>query len=77
MIAAEILPSHNSLRRPPDLHKALAERVRREDRSLNQQILYVLRQGVRRDGSGGSAPRPSYEMPPRPWSGPGLADLIS
>ena len=37
-----------SLRLPPDLHQALVELARDEDRSLNQQILYLLRQGVRR-----------------------------
>ena len=38
-----------SLRLPPDLHVALVELARREDRSLNQQLIYLLRQAVRRD----------------------------
>ena len=37
-----------ALRLPPDLHAALVEMARREERSLNQQIIYVLRQAVRR-----------------------------
>ena len=37
-----------SLRLPPDLHEALVELARREDRSLNQEIIHLLRQGVRR-----------------------------
>ena len=39
-----------SLRLPPDLHGALVEMARREERSLNQQLIYLLRQAVRRDG---------------------------
>jgi hypothetical protein len=38
-----------ALRLPPDLHAALVELARREDRSLNQQIIRLLREGVRRD----------------------------
>ena len=38
-----------ALRLPPDLHAALVELARREDRSLNQQLVYLLRQAVRRD----------------------------
>ena len=38
-----------SLRLPPDLHRALVEMARREDRSLNQQLVYLLWQAVRRD----------------------------
>ena len=38
-----------ALRLPPDLHAALVEMARREDRSLNQQLIYLLRQAVRRD----------------------------
>ena len=38
-----------ALRLPPDLHAALVEMARREERSLNQQLLYLLRQAVRRD----------------------------
>ena len=38
-----------ALRLPPDLHAALVELARREDRSLNQQLIYLLRQAVRRD----------------------------
>ena len=38
-----------ALRLPPDLHGALVEMARREDRSLNQQLIYLLRQAVRRD----------------------------
>ena len=38
-----------SLRLPPDLHAALVEMARREDRSLNQQLIRLLRQAVRRD----------------------------
>ena len=38
-----------SLRLPPDLHAALVDLARREDRSLNQQLIYLLRQAVRRD----------------------------
>ena len=38
-----------SLRLPPDLHGALVEMARREERSLNQQLIYLLRQAVRRD----------------------------
>ena len=38
-----------SLRLPPDLHGALVEMARREDRSLNQQLIYLLREAVRRD----------------------------
>ena len=34
---------------PPDLHRALVEMARREERSLNQQLIYLLRQTVRRD----------------------------
>jgi hypothetical protein len=37
-----------SLRLPPDLHAALVALARREDRSLNQQLIHLLRQGVRR-----------------------------
>ena len=37
-----------ALRLPPDLHAALVEMARHEERSLNQQIIYVLRQAVRR-----------------------------
>ena len=37
-----------SLRLPPELHEALVELARREDRSLNQQLVSMLRQGVRR-----------------------------
>ena len=37
-----------SLRLPPELHEALVELARREDRSLNQQLVYMLRRGVRR-----------------------------
>ena len=39
-----------ALRLPPDLHAALVEMARHEDRSLNQQLVYLLRQAVRRDG---------------------------
>ena len=38
-----------ALRLPPDLHAALVEMTRREDRSLNQQLIRLLRQAVRRD----------------------------
>ena len=38
-----------ALRLPPDLHAALVDMARREDRSLNQQLVYLLRQAVRRD----------------------------
>ena len=38
-----------ALRLPPDLHAALVELARREDRSLNQQLIHMLREGVRRD----------------------------
>ena len=38
-----------ALRLPPDLHAALVELARREDRSLNQQLIRMLREGVRRD----------------------------
>jgi hypothetical protein len=38
-----------ALRLPPDLHAALVEMARREERSLNQQMVYVLRQAVRRN----------------------------
>ena len=38
-----------ALRLPPDLHAALVNMARREDRSLNQQLLHLLRDGVRRD----------------------------
>jgi hypothetical protein len=38
-----------SVRLPPVLHMELVELARREDRSLHQQILYLLRQGVRQD----------------------------
>ena len=38
-----------ALRLRPDLHAALVELARREDRSLNQEIIYLLREGVRRD----------------------------
>ena len=38
-----------SLRLPPDLHGALVELAHREDRSLNQQLIYLLRQALRRD----------------------------
>ena len=38
-----------ALRLPPDLHAALVELARREDRSLNQQLIRMLRDGVRRD----------------------------
>ena len=38
-----------ALRLPPDLHAELVEMARREDRSLNQQLLRLLREGVRRD----------------------------
>ena len=39
-----------SLRLPPDLHVAVVDMARREERSLNQQLIYLLRQAVRRDG---------------------------
>ena len=38
-----------ALRLPPDLHAALVELARREDRSLNQQLIRLLREGVHRD----------------------------
>ena len=38
-----------ALRLPPDLHRALAEMAQREERSLNQQLIYLLRQAVKRD----------------------------
>ena len=38
-----------ALRLPPDLHVALVEFAKREDRSLNQQLIHMLREGVRRD----------------------------
>ena len=38
-----------ALRLPPDLHAALVELARREDRSLNQQLIRLLREGVKRD----------------------------
>ncbi len=38
-----------SLRLPPDLHAALVDMARRDERSLNQQLIYLLRQAVRRD----------------------------
>ena len=38
-----------ALRLRPDLHTALVELARREDRSLNQQLIHMLREGVRRD----------------------------
>ncbi len=37
-----------SLRLPPDVHERLVELARREGRSLNQQLVYMLRQGLRR-----------------------------
>ena len=37
-----------ALRMPPDLHAALVDMARREDRSLNQQLIHMLREGVRR-----------------------------
>ena len=37
-----------SLRLPPDLHEALVALAQREGRSLNQQLVYELRQAVRR-----------------------------
>ena len=38
-----------ALRLPPELHAALVDMARREDRSLNQQLIRLLRDGVRRD----------------------------
>ena len=38
-----------ALRLRSDLHAALVEMARREDRSLNQQLIRLLREGVRRD----------------------------
>ncbi len=38
-----------ALRLPPDLHAALVELARREDRSLNQQLIRMLREGLKRD----------------------------
>ncbi len=38
-----------ALRLPPDLHAALVDLARREDRSLNQQLIRMLREGVKRD----------------------------
>ena len=38
-----------ALRLPPDLHTALVELARRDDRSLNQQLIHMLREGIRRD----------------------------
>ena len=35
-----------TLRLPPDLHAALQELARRDDRSLNRQIVALLRQAV-------------------------------
>jgi predicted HicB family RNase H-like nuclease len=37
-----------ALRLPPELHRAVVELARSEDRSLNQQIIALLRQGVKR-----------------------------
>ncbi|MBA2448937.1 MAG: Arc family DNA-binding protein [Chloroflexi bacterium] len=37
-----------SLRLPPDVHERLVELARREGRSLNQQLVHILRQGLRR-----------------------------
>ncbi len=38
-----------ALRLPPDLHAALVDLARREDRSINQQIIHMLKKGVWRD----------------------------
>jgi hypothetical protein len=38
-----------ALRLPPELHAALVEKARREDRSLNQQLVHLLREGIRRE----------------------------
>ena len=38
-----------ALRLPPDLHATLVDLARREDRSLNQQLIRMLREGVKRD----------------------------
>ena len=38
-----------SYRLPRDLHAALVDMAHREERSLNQQLIYLLRQAVRRD----------------------------
>ena len=47
-----------SLRLPPDVHERLVELAHREGRSLNQQLVYMLRQGLRRAGHREAA-RPS------------------
>ena len=38
-----------ALRLPADLHQALVEFARRENRSLNQHLIHMLRDGVRRE----------------------------
>ena len=48
-----------ALRLPPDLHAALVEIARREDRSLNQQLIHLLRDAVRRDNRRPRADRPT------------------
>lgn len=39
-----------ALRLPPDLHAALVALARREGRSVNQQIVQILRAEIRREG---------------------------
>lgn len=36
-----------SVRMPADLHQALAELARQENRSLSQQVVHLLRQALR------------------------------
>ena len=63
-----------SLRLPPDLHAALVELARREDRSLNQQLIHMLREGVRRDVHRRSGSRPGDRMPRRRLGRPGAGE---
>ena len=55
-----------ALRLPPDLHAALVELARREDRSLNQQLIHMLREGVRQDKRRRQRQQAEHEGAPAP-----------
>lgn len=44
-----------SLRLPDDLHEALVKLAEDKERSLNQQIVYLLRQSLKKPGDQSSA----------------------
>ena len=60
-----------ALRLPPDLHAALGELARREDRSLNQQLVRLLRDGIRREERRRRRAEARQEDAPAPATRPG------